>query len=274
MKRYSKEEHQFLQDLLQKYPFKKVQTEYLNKYNKEISLSRLKSYKNNHHIRRTIDETMLTDSMKLFIRENAKGISNDELTRRLNNHFGSKIRNEKIQNWRYRNNVLNGYSNIALFTERGKATRYRKGIPPTKPIQKGQRISPQTEFKKGEKPLNTLPIGTEIKKGDGYIWVKVREEGLPGRPWRLWEQKHRLLWQSFHGEIPLGYKLIFKDGNIDNCTIENLMLVSNSEHAVMNMLHLSRSSETTETSILIAKLQIATRKRKKMKDRSSNNARK
>jgi hypothetical protein len=118
------------------------------------------------------------------------------------------------------------------------ATEFKKGQKPIRPIPKGARISPATEFKKGNQPHNTVPVGTEIMKSDGYIWIKLREQGLPGRPWRKWEQKHRMIWEAANGPVPDKCKVTFINGDHNDCSIENLMLVTNSQHCYLNHTHI------------------------------------
>lgn len=40
--------------------------------------------------------------------------------------------------------------------------------------------------------VNTKPVGTERKRADGYIWVKIAEPNT-------WKEKHVLLYESVHG---------------------------------------------------------------------------
>jgi len=63
--------------------------------------------------------------------------------------------------------------------------------------------------------------------------------------------------------VPDGHMIIFRDGNKMNTALENLMLVTRGENAVMNRRKLrSREGEVTETWLLIAKVMIARRKKK------------
>ncbi|MDD5292867.1 MAG: HNH endonuclease signature motif containing protein [Candidatus Izemoplasmatales bacterium] len=119
----------------------------------------------------------------------------------------------------------------------------------------GRIRSLETTFKKGHTPCNTLPIGTLMMKGDGYVWVKVRETGLPNRPWRLWEQKHRLVWEGANGPIPKGYNIIFLDGNRWNFDLSNLMMLSKRQHATMCKLGMyTKDPDLTKTGILVVEV--------------------
>jgi hypothetical protein len=85
-----------------------------------------------------------------------------------------------------------------------------------------------------------------------------------GEGCRDWRQLSHILWEQVYGPIPEGSRLIYKDGDKLNCTLENLALVTLGENAVMNNNGLrSNVPEHTETGILIAKIKIAAAQRKK-----------
>lgn len=84
-----------------------------------------------------------------------------------------------------------------------------------------------SRFKKGNTPHNHKPVGSERVNIEGYIEIKTEEPNI-------WELKHRVIWKAKHGEIEKGYNLVFKDHNKQNCTIENLLLVSDAENLFMN----------------------------------------
>jgi len=87
-----------------------------------------------------------------------------------------------------------------------------------------------TRFSKGNVPPNRKPIGHKRITKDGYIEVKVRDLNKNEN----FELKHRLIWEKHNGPIPKGYNVQFKDGNKQNCKIENLKCISNAELAEMN----------------------------------------
>jgi len=66
------------------------------------------------------------------------------------------------------------------------------------------------------------PIGHEKVYADGYVWI-ITEHGR--------RQKHRVVWEQAHGPIPPGHCVKFKDGNPQNCSLDNLYLVSRADHA-------------------------------------------
>jgi hypothetical protein len=103
-----------------------------------------------------------------------------------------------------------------------------------------------------------MPIGTECVKGDGYIWVKIAD---PGK----WRQKHLLLWEKANGPVLKGHKVIFGDGDRQNIDINNLILVTAKQLAVLNRKGLiQNNAELTKTGIVLADLfsKMQERKRK------------
>ncbi len=81
-----------------------------------------------------------------------------------------------------------------------------------KPFPEGRR------FKKGERPKNWRPVGSESINADGQVVVKVAEPSV----WRL---KHQVIWEAENGPLPKGSKLTFADGNQRNVALDNLVAV-------------------------------------------------
>lgn len=112
----------------------------------------------------------------------------------------------------------------------GRAFLFQKGhTPHTKGKRAEEWMTPEglarstaTRFKKGQRPATWKPLGSERINVDGYIEVKVAE----GKPWR---HKQRVLWERAHGPIPEGYMVSFKDGNKQNCELDNLYLLSRAD---------------------------------------------
>ena len=119
-------------------------------------------------------------------------------------------------------------------------SRFKKGmIPHSKGKKREEFMSAagiekckQTQFKKGNKPKSYLPVGTEMEVS-GYMYVKVADKPNV-RKCDNWKLKHRLLWESVHGEIPEGHNIQFKDGNPKNIVIENLYMISQKEQIKAN----------------------------------------
>ena len=113
----------------------------------------------------------------------------------------------------------------------GRKSLFPKGH---KPFNKGrvqtEYMSPEsierarkTSFKTGNIPRNHRPVGSErVLKEWGYIEVKILEPNV-------WKFKHRLVWEEHHGAIPDGANIQFRDGNPQNCSIENLYMITRAE---------------------------------------------
>lgn len=90
-------------------------------------------------------------------------------------------------------------------------------------------------------------IGTE-RINHGYILIKIDEPNV-------WKEKHRVVYESVYGTIPKGHKLMFLDGNKQNCSIENLRLIKDYEEAYLNKMgYTGISKEFTEAAINLVKL--------------------
>lgn len=118
----------------------------------------------------------------------------------------------------------------------GKATQFQKGQAPP---NKGQKMSKdlyqkvaKTMFKKGNKPMNTQPIGTihqrSDKSGKMYLYIKLADSN--------WQLLNRYTWEQYHGPIPKGLIVAYKDGNYLNNDINNLMLLTKKENMARNTI--------------------------------------
>jgi HNH endonuclease len=94
-----------------------------------------------------------------------------------------------------------------------------------------------TQFKKGGRSSNYLPIGTFRFDSDGYPRRKIADGiGGFGNP-KVWEFVHRRVWQEANGPIPRGHRVWWKDGDKSNNAIGNLELLSGAEHMARTTLH-------------------------------------
>lgn len=110
------------------------------------------------------------------------------------------------------------------------ATRFSKGhVSENKGKKQTEYMSAEaiektksTRFQNGIIPHNTKEIGYERINDEGYIYIKteLRERG---------KLKHRVVWEQHNGKIPKGFNIQFKDGNRQNCNIDNLYIISRSE---------------------------------------------
>lgn len=132
--------------------------------------------------------------------------------------------------------------------KKGKAA-WNKGL-------KGRHFSKKSEFKPGQLPAQTDEIGT-IKAIDGYLYKKVAKT-LKAKKQDNWKPVHHLAWKEFHGDIPVGHVIVFKDGDKTNCSIANLDCISRAKLQVYNrFLKEIRHFECYESKSLLADLILA-----------------
>lgn len=116
----------------------------------------------------------------------------------------------------------------------GQAYRFKPGHTPW---NKGYSFDPggrsvEARFKKGMVPANHRPVGSTRTDKDGYIEIKIAE-GM--HQWRL---LHREVWKKACGEYPpRGMALVFRDGDKQNCSIENLELLTRQQLMARNSVH-------------------------------------
>jgi len=107
---------------------------------------------------------------------------------------------------------------------KGIGNRFQKGHKTWNKGMKGLQIGGvETRFAKGHKPRNHKPVGTVVIRTDGYMQTKIAEPNV-------WKLTHHLVWEQAGNTPPVHpFVLRFKDGNQQNCTIENLELSSKVE---------------------------------------------
>ena len=112
----------------------------------------------------------------------------------------------------------------------GAGNRFQKGHTSWLKGKKGVRQSPHSEFKKGNTPHNTLPIGAQREATDGYVYRKVSET----KP--RWKSLQQIVWEEHNGPVPKNHMVLFKDKNARNFDISNLECISRSENMKRNSL--------------------------------------
>lgn len=105
------------------------------------------------------------------------------------------------------------------------------------PANKGKRMPPEVYevakksfFKPGNLPVNTKYDGYISKRKDktGRVYLYIRVS--LGK----FELLHRNMWEAENGKIPPGHVITFKDGNSQNCTIDNLEMITMYENRLRN----------------------------------------
>ncbi|MES1045312.1 HNH endonuclease [Heyndrickxia oleronia] len=194
-----------------------------------------------------------TPEQATFIRENVKGRTSMELTQLVNDHFGLNLGVNQIRAYMKNNGLKNGINAC-----------FKKGHTPFNKGMKGLTTGGiATQFKKGQKSFNYKPIGSERIDDEGYILIKVSDDG----PWhKRWRPKHKVLWEEKYGPVPKGHCLIFLDSDKQNISLENLQLITRGQLARLNQNHLiSNNADLTKTGIIVAEIYGKMSERKKRK---------
>lgn len=186
-----------------------------------------------------------------YLREIAPGRSTAEHTRMMNEKFGLQLTAGQIKSCKGNYGITSGLDG-----------RFAKGHESWNAGKKGL-VTPGSEkgwFRKGNRPRNYMPVGSERVNTDGYLDVKIAD---PNK----WRAKHRLIWEAAHGKVPKGYALIFADQDRMNVTLENLILVSRAQLVTMNKVGLLYDdAESTKSGLVIADVLMAASRRKKGTD--------
>jgi hypothetical protein len=198
-----------------------------------------------------------TEEEHKFLRTFIPGHTYKEIVAEYNRRFSEPITETRVKGYMANHKINNGLTG-----------RFKKGHIPankgTHPKTVGR--MGETQYKKGNLPHNTKPIGYERLSRDGYIEVKIAMRPGDAKDGHNFVGKHRLVWEKAHGPIPDGHKIIFLDGDKQNCNIENLALVSNAELLQMTRKGLkTENAELTKTVVLIARAGVITNKFNKRK---------
>lgn len=115
---------------------------------------------------------------------------------------------------------------------------------------------------------NWRPIGTILADANGYLRIKMREAQHGKEPTgfgntRVWPFYHRYLWEQTNGPIPAGHLVVFRDGNRQNCVIENLQLMTLADNARRNSMWSHMPRELAEVIQLQGALKRKLRRREK-----------
>lgn len=202
----------------------------------QIPVTRIKNYLQDNNMRLTVEQRKRKQSIRMQLEYNSAQF--DDFILKNYNKLPAKQIGKIIG--KTGGFVLKRYKELGLVVPAEikqkfiKDSHIKKGsVPPNK----GKKMSAElyqrcskTFFKKGNVPVNIVPIGTERITDDGYIEIKVKGGSLQ-KNWRL---KHRIVWEKHNGPIPKDHNVQFKDGNRQNVAIDNLYIISRSDQLKKN----------------------------------------
>jgi hypothetical protein len=132
---------------------------------------------------------------------------------------------------KFKRNDINQTNISALCKRKGWSTGrsgcFEKKQTPWNLGKKGYMGPNVTTFKKGNRPSNWKPLGTERTNKDGYIEIKTKEP-------KTWKFKQRVIWEKENGSVKKGHIIIFLDGDKENSDIANLYQISRAVNSQLN----------------------------------------
>lgn len=243
----------FIKDNCKTITDKKIAEELNLKYGTNFSTSAVKAKRQSLGLKIGYNKPLkYTDEVVQFILDNYKDKDNVELAKLVNDKFDLGINHDSLSNFKSKylqKTGVNLRTGINRYQFKKGQKSWNKGKKWDEFMSKeAQKNSSKTTFKKGNIPANHREVFEERVDKCGYLEIKVKE---PNK----WTTKHRYIYEQKHGKVPKGHKVIFADGNNRNFDIDNLILVSNAEHLIMNSNNLRfNNKKLTETGHLIAKI--------------------
>ena len=274
-RKYSPEVHEFVKENVKKMRDRELSAACNEALGTHFTPASMKAFRGNYKYRNDLKQwskeecwkyqTKYPQGMYEFIRDNSWGVSSQEMADMVNEKFGTNWTKEGMKQFRQRQGIKSG---LTGWFQKGhppgnKGKKLEEYIDDPERVAEIKRRISATQFKKGESPMNELPVGSIVVNGEGY---KLRKKQMTGTLWERWEFLHRAVWREHYGEIPEGMMVIFRDSNRLNCDISNLALVTKGESAAMNRLGLrSEDPDLTDAGIALVKLRIALKQAKKRK---------
>ena len=274
--RYPQEVKDFVREWSPKMRDRELAVKVNEAFGTRFTASSLKAYRGNHGIRNYQKQlsreeywkyqTRYPQGMYEFIRDHSWGVSSKEMAEMVNEKFGTNFTQTMMKQFRQRHGIKSG---LTGWYQRGhapgnKGKKLEEYVGEERAAEIKKRIS-ATQFKKGERPVNEMPVGSIVVNSDGY---KLRKKQMTGSLWERWEFLHRAVWVEHYGPIPEDKMVSFRDSNPLNCDIENLMLISRSENAKINRRGLRfEDPDLTDAAVQMIRLEnaIIEKKRRKRK---------
>lgn len=249
---YTKEHIEYLRKIAPGRYNDEITAMFNKKFNMNVTESAIRTLKVKNKILSNVSRSRMEytqEQLDYLKKLSKKGLFNSEITKKFNERFGTNKSESAIKNQRAKYKMHTSARNY-----------WPKGHEPWNKGKKGFMGPNKTSFKKGHKPHNWVPIGSERITKDGYIEIKIQE----GKFQKNWRGKHILVWEEHNGPVPEGHAVIFGDGNNRNFDLDNLILVSRAQLLKLNQQGLIKNdADLTRTGVIIADLQMKISERSK-----------
>lgn len=275
--RYPDEVHKFVKEWSCKLPDKELAKACNEKLGTSFTARSMLSFRKNHGYIHNGPKQYCEEYWKYqdkypqgmyeFIRDNSLGISSEDMARMVNEKYGTNWTRGGMKQFRRRYGIRSGltghYHKGHVPGNKGK--KLEEIISDPERLERVRARIAETQFLTGHESYNTMPVGTITKTSDGYL---IRKRQMEGSQWERWEFLHKTVWEENNGPIPEGMVVSFKDGNITNLDINNLMLISKSENMALNKRgYRFKDPELTETGLNLIKLESAVKEKRRMKEK-------
>ena len=188
-----------------------------------------------------------TQEQMEYLKDQYKLLDVNELTAAFNQKFGTSKETSKVRAFLKNHGIRSGRTGQFVPAQ----TSWNSGMVGW---SAGGR-SVETRFKPGRSSLNIKPVGSTRVDTDGYKMIKI---AMPNK----WRGAHLVEWEKHFGPIPKGMRVHFKDSDRTNCSIDNLILVTAAQSAVMNKMGLGRvDPEFKQAAIALADISMMRRQR-------------
>lgn len=123
---------------------------------------------------------------------------------------------------------------------RDNGMRFAKGLTPwnkgTKGVVGVQEACRATQFRKGQAPHNTQPIGSYRLNKEGHLQQKI--SNASGSNSKRWRTVAELVWCAANGPLPPKHMIVFRPGMFSNkleeITLDRVECISMAENARRN----------------------------------------
>jgi hypothetical protein len=251
-RRYTPEQKTFIAENVEGRSSAELTDMFNERFGLNITLTAMRAYKSNHNLKSGLSPGIHEPSKELqerraFVAAHVEGRTTEEMTELFNQHFGLNWTGEQMKSFKARNKFSSGLTG-----------RFEKGQKVWNKGMKGLQIGgKETQFKKGHTPKNYRLVGSERVNVDGYVEIKTAD---PNK----WQLKHRVVWERENGKVPKNHAVIFGDGNKFNFDLNNLILVSRAQLAMLNKHKLiTDDADLTRTGIIVTDIYKKIGERKK-----------